>query len=88
MRATWYVLEDGTSADPAEVSPDEKGVLRHKSGAAVAMRDTDTPRARSVDVEEERAKTAPVKREVKAEESAPAKDREMKPGKAKHYKTR
>jgi hypothetical protein len=35
---TWYVLEDGTTVDPNEVSHDKDGVLRHKSGVAVAMK--------------------------------------------------
>jgi hypothetical protein len=43
VHATWYRLEDGTQADPDEVSPDEKGVLRHKSGVAVAKRDNGAP---------------------------------------------
>lgn len=48
MRETWYVLENGVSADPADVAPDAKGVLRHKSGVAVAMRNQ-TPVSRGVD---------------------------------------
>lgn len=38
MRETWYVLEDGSFADPAECALDDAGVMRHKSGAAVATR--------------------------------------------------
>lgn len=53
MRATWYVLEDGTAVDPAECSPDDKGVaLTHKSGAKVAMRNFDMPMSRGVDIDE------------------------------------
>ena len=52
---TWYVLEDGSAADPSEVSPDAKGVLRHKGGMAVEMRG-DVPRSRGVIPDEERAK--------------------------------
>lgn len=63
MRETWYVLEDGTAADPNEVAPDEAGVLRHKNGAAVAMRGQ-VPSSRGVDPVEERAKS----REMKAED--------------------
>ncbi len=37
-RATWYVLEDGSTVDPNDCAPDDKGVLRHKDGVAVATR--------------------------------------------------
>lgn len=74
MRETWYVLEDGNVVDPGEVAPDESGVLRHKNGAAVAMRG-DVPSTRGVDADEERAKSAHTK--------------EMKPeGQKKPYRTR
>jgi hypothetical protein len=82
MRDTWYVLEDGSSADPREVSPDGKGVLRAKSGAAVAVGDHGNPRTRGVEVDEKGA-------EVK--QKAPAKDRQVKSGgdeKDPSYKTR
>lgn len=49
MIATWFVMVDGSCADPSEVSPDDNGVLRHKDGRAVAMRG-DVPRSRSVEV--------------------------------------
>lgn len=70
---TWYMLEDGTCADPRDITGDAKGVLRHKDGRPVAYRpDGETPRSRSVDVEAERAKEAPkpktVHREMKSEE--------------------
>lgn len=95
MRETWYVLEDGAAVDPNEVAPDDRGVLRHKSGAAVDMRG-DVPRSRGVEPDEERAKivkpSAPEAqaREVVADKpKAPARDRQMKPGVAKKpYKTR
>lgn len=89
MRETWFVLEDGTYADPNEVAPDKAGKLRHKSGVAVAMRG-DVPSTRSVDPDEERAKSKP-----KAREAAPAKkdeppksDRQMKAEGGHGYKTR
>lgn len=65
MRETWYVTEGGDSVDPNEVAPDEKGLLRHKSGAAIAMKG-DVPSSRGVDPDEERAKAKPVKAEPKA----------------------
>lgn len=77
MRETWYVIEDGSSVDPNEVAPDDKGVLRHKGGAAVAMRGSG-PRTRGVDADEERAKA-----------KASVKTADVKPEEAKRgYKTR
>jgi hypothetical protein len=74
MRETWYVLDDGSVADPREVAPDKNGVLRHKNGAAVAMRG-DVPSSRSVDPEEEKSKSK--------------KTRDMQPEEPKRgYKTR
>lgn len=79
MRETWYVLEDGTAVDPNECSADEKGInFTHKSGGKVAMRG-EVPMSRGVDIDARKA-------EPKAAE--PAKDREMKPGRAKKYQTR
>lgn len=69
---TWYVLENGAFADPNDVSTDEKGALRHKSGAAVAM-GPHGPRSRSVDADEERAKSKATRSEDK-----PYRNREMK----------
>lgn len=60
MRETWYVLEDGTAADPKEVKPDDKGVLRHSNGMAVAV-GPHGPKSTGVDVEAERAKSKDVK---------------------------
>lgn len=51
MRATWYVLEDGTPADPNECAPNDAGQLVHKSGALVAMRGA-IPSSTGVDVDE------------------------------------
>lgn len=73
-RETWYILEDGSVADPNEVAPGSDGVLRHKSGIAVAMRRHDCPSSRSLDADAERAKS---------------KTRDMKPEQPKRgYKTR
>lgn len=52
MRATWYVLEDGTAVPPSEVAPNEKGLLAHKSGLVAMRNDGETPRSRGVDVDE------------------------------------
>lgn len=71
-RETWYVLEDGTVADPREVVSDGSGKLFHKSGLAVAMRG-DTPSSRGVDVPDDQPR---------------ARDRDMKPAAGAKYKTR
>jgi hypothetical protein len=52
MRATWYVLEDGSVVDPVECDFDDKGVLRHKGGVAVAKRAPDAYSSRGVDLSE------------------------------------
>jgi hypothetical protein len=77
MHETWYVLEDGSPADPDEVVHGADGVLRHKSGRAVAY-GPHGPRSRGMSPE-----AIAAAREVKA----PA-DREMKPEPARRYKTR
>ncbi len=64
MRETWYVLVDGSVANPADVVSDAKGLLHHKNGVAVAMRG-DVPSSRGVDVEAEAAPK--VTREVTAD---------------------
>ena len=51
MRETWYVLEDGSLADPRDVAPDDQGVLRASSGVAVARRG-DAYSSRGVDVDD------------------------------------
>ena len=80
MRDTWYVLEDGVIADPAEVTTGEDGVLRHSSGIAVAYCNG-VPRSRGVDPQEERTKAKP--KEMRPEEPA------TKPeGGKRGYKTR
>jgi len=54
---TWYLLKDGTYADPSDCSTGKDGVLRHKNGQEVAMRDNpNVPSTRSVDADAERAK--------------------------------
>lgn len=71
MRATWYVLEDGSAVDPNDCAPDDNGVMRHKSGAAVAKRG-DALSSRGVDLDEMRAnetKPEPVKSGYKTREA-------------------
>lgn len=66
---TWFVTEDGSAADPREVSPGKDGRLRHKDGRVVAMRG-DVPRSRGVDPDEERgkSKTKPKSRDMTPED--------------------
>jgi hypothetical protein len=80
MRETWYVLADGTPADPAEVAPGADGVLRHKSGVAVAY-GPHGPRSRGMSADDIAAARA-------AREAPPAMDREMKAEPRARYKTR
>lgn len=54
MQETWYVLENGRAADPAEVKMID-GRLVHADGP-VAMRNPSTPMSRSVDADEERSR--------------------------------
>lgn len=37
QRETWYVLEDGSFADPNDVAPDEAGHLVHADGVRVRL---------------------------------------------------
>lgn len=77
MRETWYVLENGEPADPKEVKPDAKGVLRHSSGVAVAV-GPHGPKSTGVDVEAERAKAKPSTKAMKPEAKGVYKNRQMK----------
>lgn len=87
-RDTWYVLEGGGVADPAECSCDDAGTLRHKSGVAVAMRG-ETHASRGVDPAAERAKSSRRDMAVDAAADASKADgRDMKPAAAKPYRTR
>lgn len=62
MRETWYVLESGDVADPANVVADENGKLFSVDGVAVAMRG-DVHSSRGVDADEERAKVGNSKKD-------------------------
>lgn len=62
MRETWYVLEDGTPANPNDVAPDDSGRLVHKSGVPVAV-GPHGPRSTGVDVQVPK-KEAPPKKEA------------------------
>lgn len=57
MRETWYVLEDGSVADPNECAPDKSGRLKHKGGEYVAMRGQ-VPSTRGVEPGLERAQNS------------------------------
>lgn len=78
-RATWYVLDDGSVADPHDVEADKMGKLKHKkSGVAVAMRGQ-VPSSRGVNPEEERTKAEKTTKDMKAEEGKrPYRTREIK----------
>lgn len=138
VHLTWYLLVDGTHADPDDVSPGEDGVLRHKSGMAVALHENGVPQSIGVDAVNnknveaasagvEAAAAAEAQRSTEAQSEQPAseavvteidpatglpaatptaevvpevrdavaekpkklgRDRQMKPGAAKTYKTR
>lgn len=79
MRETWYVLEGGAYADPADVAPDAAGVLRHRGGEAVAL-GPHGPRSRSMSAEEIEAARKPV--------AQPKADRQMKAKGGQGYETR
>lgn len=84
MRETWYVLEDGRLADPAEVSTDEDGRLVHASGVLVEMKG-DVPRSRGCDYPDE----ARAKAKADAEKGSGSDKKDMKPDEPKRgYKTR
>lgn len=51
MRATWYILEDGTPVDPNEVTRDDGGALVHKGGK-VAVGDHGNHLTTGVDLDE------------------------------------
>lgn len=86
MRETWYVLEDGSAGDPAEIAPGKDGKLAHKDGRAVAY-GPHGPRSRGVDADAERKKATP--KPPSAKPAAKAKPRDMKPeAPAGGYKTR
>jgi hypothetical protein len=87
---TWYLLKDGTYADPSECSTGKDGVLRHKNGMEVAMRDASTPSTSSVDADKQRKAPKQVPETIKAPDHGSAevlKDVEPEAPK-RHYKTR
>jgi len=85
---TWYLLVDGTYADPNEVSHDKDGVLKHKNGVAVALRESGVPHTIGVDaVQNKNVEAAKAGRD--AEHHAKPKGKQMKADdEPKHYKTR
>lgn len=89
---TWYVLEDGSKADPDDVAPDDAGALRHKNGLAVAMRGS-VPRTSGVvpgTTETAGNEEGGVGRDMASDKGqSAANDREMKPAAGgKGYRTR
>lgn len=86
MHTTWYILEDGSAADPDDVAPDASGVLRHKSGIAVAV-GPHGPRSRGMsenDIAAARVRTAAPEERA----SRSPNDRQMKPKSGAGYHTR
>jgi hypothetical protein len=65
MSEVWYVLVDGTVADPAECAPDKSGRLC-ANGVPVEVRG-DVYRSRGVDAEAERAKVKAKPEKVEAD---------------------
>src|SRR5215217_3829912 len=49
MRETWYVLENGFLADPADVSAGDDGRLVNSDGVLVALRTSGVPLSYGVD---------------------------------------
>ncbi len=92
VHTTWYRLVDGTQADPNDVSPDDNGVLRSKSGVAVVMRDGGVPRTSATRDKQPASASSrsPSSRNMTAADDKPAvSDREMKPAASgKGYRTR
>jgi hypothetical protein len=74
MIATWYVMEDGSVADPSDISPTPEGKLKHKDGRLVAMRG-EVPSTRGVHAED-REKYS--NREMKPAPKRTYKNRELK----------
>lgn len=67
MRETWYKLEDGRLADPADIVTRDDGWLTHTDGVAVAAKSLGVPWTWSVDPDEERAKAAKASKDAKPE---------------------
>ena len=65
MVETWYVLEDGSVADPNACAPDNAGILRYKTGQAVALRGN-AYSSRSVNPDDHRDKPAEPERQKRA----------------------
>jgi len=81
VHLTWYLLVDGTHADPNDVAPDKDGVLRHTNGLAVALHDNGVPQTigRGA-VENKHVEAAKVAQDVAAASpAAPEAPREMEP---------
>lgn len=68
MSAVWYIMEDGSVADPRDIAAGADGVLRHRDGRAVAYK-PHGPRSRMVSDDEVAAYRG---REMKPERPARA----------------
>lgn len=95
VHLTWYLLVDGTHADPNDVSPDKDGVLRHKNGLAVALHENGAPMSigrgavENKNVEASLAGDEAVAEAAKvAATSDPVKTRVTRPAPSKKFKTR
>lgn len=64
---TWYVLVDGTNADPNYCAPGPDGVLRHENGVPVALHEDGTPMSVGVAALENKNVEAAAQGEVAAE---------------------
>lgn len=67
---TWYVLADGTYADPNQCHPGKDGVLRHENGVPVAVGEHGNPMTISIDADAER-KSKGKTRQIEAEKPEP-----------------
>lgn len=84
---TAYVLEDGTYADPGEVTVGDDGLLRHTSGVAVAVA-PHGPRTRSV-THQALAAASAKRTELEADGASQRNTRDMRPERtSRGYRTK
>jgi hypothetical protein len=90
---TWYVLADGTHADPADVVAGDDGALKSKNGVAVALRENGLPLTSGVATKSNKKAADEGKKAAAKQEPAKAGEPEVKDMKAGKepdagYKTR